>query len=179
MSRGKARGKDRAYQVLVRNVLQMEWAGSLPFGGDGIDLPFDIGGTTVTFDVVLEVPQGPVVVAECRRWAAGVKQEAVFALARKLQLLQVSLGRPVEGVLVARKSHQRGALKVAANDGIAMAVTEQDQPKNTPSIYYYEYDPSTDEVSRRGKLYLVAHSVSYSSAVATLTILRPESEQER
>ena len=142
----------------------------------------DIGGTTVTFDVALEVPGGPLVVAECRRWRDGVKQEGLFALAKKLQLLRESLQRPVEGICFARRRHQLGALRAAAHDEITMVVTEQDQPSNTPSLYFYEYDPKTKTVSRKGKLYVAACSIRHSSAVGTPEVSRkvtqaPGSEQ--
>jgi len=160
----------------------MERPELVPLSGEGIDVPLDIGGTTVTFDVALEVPGGPLVVAECRRWRDGVKQEGLFALAKKLQLLRESIQRPVEGICFARRRHQLGALRVAAHDEITMVVTEQDQPSNTPSLYFYEYDPKTKTVSRKGKLYVAGCSIGHSSAVGTPEVSRkvtqaPVSEQ--
>jgi len=67
MAAGKARGENRTYQVFCRDVLQTlsSHGGFVPYEGDGIDVPFDMGGTTWTLDVALKDSEGNIVVAEC------------------------------------------------------------------------------------------------------------------
>jgi hypothetical protein len=69
MTAGKATGKDRDYQVFCRDLLLKQYGsnGLRLYEGDGIDVPFDVGGTPRTLDVALVDCEGNIIVAECRR----------------------------------------------------------------------------------------------------------------
>src|SRR5258707_5158639 len=91
MPPGKAMGKSRDYQVLVRNVLQQKEPDLQPFSGDGIDMSFRLGFMkSCTFDVALKDSANRIVVAECKRWnpKQRIKQDNILAFARKVELLR-------------------------------------------------------------------------------------------
>jgi hypothetical protein len=169
MSSGKAYGKDRDYQVLCRDVLKRISADPLePYDGDGIDVTiYDVGGTKITFDVALRGPTGDLVVAECRRRKEVVKQEAMFAFARKVELLRQHTGRRVAGVFFAKRQFQVGAVRHGNWTGFQLAIIAQDQDIKGFSLAYQKYDASrskrlqeaivnlSGEVTPKGSLSLV------------------------
>src|SRR5262245_35757404 len=85
MTRGRAHGANRSYQLLCRDVLMRENHSLVPFTGDGVDVPFEAGGTVWTLDVALRAQGDNLVLAECRRRKQVVKQEDVAALAYKVE----------------------------------------------------------------------------------------------
>lgn len=141
MSRGRAYGEDRDYQIQCRDVLIHRDQWLVPFSGDGIDVPFDVGGTTWTIDVALQLDSSEVVVAECRRREANVKQEEVAGFAYKVEQLRQELGLPIAGVFFAKSGHQLGALKVGNFEGITMAVLSEGEKPPGFSMVFQRYDP--------------------------------------
>jgi hypothetical protein len=147
MTAGKADGIDRDYQVSCRDILQVSGGRMLqPYSGDGVDVRFDnLGGTKgVTFDVALKDSEGGIVVAECRRRSGAVKQEDMFAFARKVELLRKQTGGEVAGVFYTKSQVQKGALMHADWSGIEVAVFGQDQTPQNFVLAYQRYDPERD-----------------------------------
>ena len=141
MASGKAHGENRAYQVLARNILQTLSARNLfPYKDDGIDVPLEMGGTTWIIDIALKDSKGNIVVAECRRWRAPIKQEHVAAFAYKVELLRKCTGSSVAGLYFTKSKYQRGAIKAAAGAGIEVAVCSQDQSLHQFFLSYHMYD---------------------------------------
>lgn len=69
MGAGRVTGKNREYQVSCRDLLLTQYKSKSirPYDGDGIDVAFDVGGTTRTIDVALIDQEGKIILAECRR----------------------------------------------------------------------------------------------------------------
>lgn len=142
MSSGKAYGQDRGYQVLCRDILQRISPEPLvALGSDGVDVKFDgLGGTDITFDVALQNAKGDFIVAECRRWIASIKQEAVFAFAHKVELLRQHTGCGVAGVFFAKCQFQVGAVKHGSWTGIRLAILAQNQSIKGFALAFQKYD---------------------------------------
>ena len=153
MAKGKAYGEDRAYQKLCHDIIRrLQLQDDLvPYEGDGIDVPFRICGTVVSFDVALQNPQGNLVVLECRRWKYPIKQEALFAFCAKVECLRKDLEVEVAGIFVTRSRYQLGAVKVATQMGISAAVCDQDQSQQEFVILYKHYDPQREAVMQSAK----------------------------
>ena len=122
MTQGRAQGQDRAYQVHCRDLLQYRNPEFAPYSGDGIDVPFDVGGTTWTIGVALKDSDGALLVAECRRRKAAAKQEEIAAFAYKVEVLRRDLGAVVCGAFLTKCAPQLGAVKVGQFEGITVAV---------------------------------------------------------
>jgi len=131
MPAGQATGPNRVYQEHCRDVLvrlaKEEGVILLPHKGDGIDVPFSMGGTTWTLDVVLQSSDGALVVAECKRWVAPVEQSDIAAFGYELHLLKGATNRPVSGHYFARTSYREGARKAAQGAEIRTYTLAQDQ----------------------------------------------------
>ena len=140
MSRGKAHGQDREYQVACRDVLTFRDHDLSPVEGEGIDVPFSIGGTTWTLDVVLRKPNGELLVVECRRRADPAKQEEIAAFAYKVELIRRERSIPVAGVFFAKKAPQIGVLKVAQFENITIACLAEGELPPGFVIYFHRYD---------------------------------------
>jgi hypothetical protein len=158
MSAGKAYGQDRDYQVQCRNILQAVGGMSSlkPCSGDGIDVKFTVGGTDVTFDVALEDANGRLVVAESRRREDTVKQEALFAFARKVELLRKETGHEVAGVFFAKRNYQLGAVKHATWSGIEEIVLDEGQTTSDFALAYHRYDAEREKRVREGIVHMSA-----------------------
>jgi hypothetical protein len=142
MSSGKAYGQDRNYQLLCRDILQeISPEPLIAFNGDGVDVRFDgLGGTDITFDVVLQDTKGNLVAAECKRWNEPMKQEAIFAFSYRVELLRLRTGRKVAGVFFAKRQFQVGAVKHGNWRGIRLALLEQDQSIKGFALAFQKYD---------------------------------------
>lgn len=150
MPGGKAHGVDREYQVMCRDIcLQRTHGRFQPYhGSDGIDVAFDVGGTTWHFDVVLEAPAGDLLVAECKRWTDAVPQKEVAVIAHTVELLRKESGLAISGLLFAKTSVQEGALKHAAHEAVEVVVADEGQPLPAFNIEVRSYDPARDTVLR-------------------------------
>ncbi len=137
---GKAHGLNRQYQVQCRDLLRHRHADLKPYAGDGVDVPFEVGGTTWSFDVALEGAGGDLIVAECRRRKEAVKQGDVAEFAYKVELLRKHLDRLVAGVFFAKTRLQLGAVKVGDFEGISMAVVGEDAQPPGFAISFHRYD---------------------------------------
>ncbi len=180
MAAGKAHGKDREYQVLCRDILQAISKDDIlvPYSGDGIDVRFNkLGGSNVTFDVALRNSSGRLVVAECRRRKERVKQEAIFAFARKVELLRKQTGGEVAGVFFAREQYQVGAVKHASWSEIAVAVLDQDQSGADFALVYHRYDPKRDKRLREGLAHMTG-GVSFTKSLAAKVTRHDGSEED-
>lgn len=171
MAKGKAYGDNLAYQKLCCDIIrQVQRQDNLvPYSGDGIDVPFQICGTEVSLDVALKNPQGEVVVVECRRWKEPIKQESLFAFLAKVEGLRKALGVGVAGIFVTKSRYQRGAVKLATEMDITVAVCDQDQSPQEFIISYKRYDPKREAVIQNVKAHLtgsIRPSGSLSAIVA-------------
>src|SRR2546425_8985432 len=109
MGVGKAHGEDRCYQVLARDIIETisREERLAPYGGDGVDVPFEMGGSTWTLDIALKSSDdSKIVVGECRRWAKPIKQEHIAAFAYKVELLRKVTGKEVAGFYFTKKHFQ-------------------------------------------------------------------------
>jgi hypothetical protein len=168
MTAGKAHGKDRDYQVSCHNILQVVSKRRLqPYSGDGIDVKFDnLGGTKgVTFDIALKDSKNNIIVAECRRRTNKVKQEDMFAFARKVELLRKHTNSEVAGVFFTKSQYQIGALMHADWSGIEIAVFGQDQSPLNFVLAYQRYDPKREARLQE----ILAHITETATATASFS----------
>lgn len=108
---------------------------------DGIDVKFsNLGGTDITFDISLQDSTGNLVVAECRRQKNPVKQESMFAFARKVELLRKQMKRKVAGVFFAKHNYQIGSVKHAGCSGIQVVILNQNQSVQNFALVFQKYD---------------------------------------
>jgi hypothetical protein len=143
-----AHGVDRGYQIQCRDVLIFREPRFQPYSADGIDVPFDFGGTTWKLDVALRAPEGEVLIAECRRQKNAVKQEDVLAFATKVELLRKALNVLVAGVFIAKREHQIGAIKVGAFAGITVAILAEGETAPGFAITFLRYDREREDRCR-------------------------------
>jgi hypothetical protein len=130
MTKGKASGPNRDYQKLAHDIIQQLQSEQhlVPYKDDGVDIPFDMAGTTVTFDAVLRSPDGKLVVVECKRYKnRRIQQRDLFAFWGEAEWLRRTKGVPVDGIFVSRYKFQEGAHRAAAGLGIRLAICEQNQ----------------------------------------------------
>ncbi|MCK4306479.1 MAG: hypothetical protein KAY24_19715 [Candidatus Eisenbacteria sp.] len=142
MPAGKSYGVDRKYQELCRDIM-VERDSSLvlvPYDGDGIDVPLQLGTSQRTFDVALVDQEGRLVVAECRRTKNPVKLYDLDAFAYRVELLRRNSACEVAGVYFAKTGYQEGAVKAAGDSGIQAAVCAQDQEPSSFLLVFHRYD---------------------------------------
>jgi hypothetical protein len=143
VSGGKAFGPALSYQLFCRDYLRRSRHDLIPMNGEGIDVPFIMGGTVWSIDVALEAPDKKgIVVAECRWLKDPVKQEAVAAFAHKVTLLQAKY-LVVEAYFFCRSRYQTGAVKAAQHHGIVRAVCTENIPKGGFTVVFPGYDSAT------------------------------------
>jgi hypothetical protein len=145
MTVGKAHGKNRAYQVHCRDVLLYKNAGFSPHCCDGIDVPFDMGGTTWTLNVALKSSTGALLVAECRRREDRTKQDAIAAFAHKVELLRKKFSVPLAGAFLCKSSPQIGAVKHSHFEGITVAELLEGNISEGFSIGFHHYDSEREK----------------------------------
>lgn len=149
MPGGKAYGTSRDYQATCLTILQMLSADRKlqPYEGDGIDVtirgPY---ASTITFDVILEDGAGALLVAECRKRTAAVKQADLFAFAFEIEKIREFTGRSVAGIFCTKSRFQRGAVLHAALQGIQMLECCEGQPKPDFGVVYRRYDPERKRI---------------------------------
>jgi hypothetical protein len=113
---------------------------------DGIDVKFSsLGGTDITFDIALQDSIGNLVVAECKRQNNSVKQEAMIAFARKVELLRKQTKRKVAGVFFAKHNYQIGSVKHADWSGIQVVILNQNQSVQNFALIYQKYDSQREK----------------------------------
>lgn len=129
MAGGKATGKDLEYQRTCRDVwIHRSGDKFKPYAGtDGLDVQIVCGGTTWTFDILLEDEGGALHVGEAKRWASAIPQDAVRAFAGKVADLQDATNKEVTGVFFAKTDAQPGALAVAQHHGVLVVVSGEHQ----------------------------------------------------
>jgi hypothetical protein len=155
MTSGKAHGENREYQVLARNILQtLAGQGLVPYSDDGIDVPFEMGGTTWTLDVALKDSEGNIVVAECKRWQEPIKQGHIAEFAYKVELLREETDKRVAGVFFTRTKYQIGAVKAAPYRGVKVAICNQDQSLQQYTLSFQKYDPTRAKRLQEALAYL-------------------------
>jgi hypothetical protein len=140
---GKAFGPALSYQLFCRDYLRRSRQELIPLAGEGIDVPFDLGGTVWTIDIALEVPDKKgIVVAECRWRRDPVKQEHVAAFAHKVTLLRARFP-VVEAYFFCRSRYQKGAVRAAQSHAIVRAVCAENIPSSGFSVVFPGYDSTT------------------------------------
>lgn len=147
MTKGKAYGKNLEYQKLCSNIIkELSFKEDLvPYVENGIDVTLNLCGTEVTFDVVLKNPKGKLVVLECKRWNSPIKQGQLFEFAFKVECLRKELNVDVGGLFVTKTDYQIGAMKVATNTGIDVAVCKENQSLKQFFISYKKYNPQREK----------------------------------
>jgi len=150
----------------------------VPWLEDGIDVPFNLPDTCWTVDVALRNPLGKLVVAECRRTIDAVKQEDIAAFAYKVELLRKTLGIPVAGVFMAKKSLQIGAVKVGQFNGIDLVILEEGVGPPGFGITFLRYDKEREKKSRDIIFHVAPFSISLKGAAAKLTHRKTSGESE-
>jgi hypothetical protein len=138
-AQGKAYGQDRAYQIHCRDVLQYQHPGFSPYSGDGIDVRFDVGGSTWTIDVALKNSADELLIAECRRRQDRTKQEAIAAFAHKVEMVRREFSVPVGGAFFCKSSPQLGAVKHSQFEGITIAELLEGDISEGFSISFHRY----------------------------------------
>lgn len=176
MASGQAHGENRRYQEFCRDALRRLRPEIEYYSGDGIDVPFEVGGTTWTIDIALKTPRGQVIVAECRRRTEPLKQDAVAAFAHKVELLRKGLGLQVAGLIFTKRHAQLGAVKACTWEGIQLAVCEQEQPLNAFSLVFYSYDAKRESRLRKGQVY-AAGEIAVASSL-TMEVIRHDGTRE-
>jgi len=163
MAKGKSYGVNRTYQQLCQAIIRelRSEENLIPYSGDGIDVSIPVCGTNVSFDVALTSSRGKLVVVECRRWEAAIKQEALFAFLGKVLCLRKELEVEVEGIFVTRKNYQKGAIKIATAMDIKIAVCEQDQPSDEFIISFKQYDPQQARTKHKTYGHIKSHAHAY------------------
>lgn len=155
MAGGKARGNDLQYQRTCRDVWIQRSDGKLrPFRGtDGLDVPIPCGGTTWTFDILLEAETGELHVGEAKRWASAVPQDALRAFAGKVADLREATNKEVAGIFFAKTDAQAGALGVAKHHGVLLVVSGEDQLLPAFGIAMLYPDPCAEGRRKRRHAY--------------------------
>jgi hypothetical protein len=178
MSRGKAYGIDREYQVACRDVLIHRDSRLVPWEGDGIDIPFSLPDSTWTFDVALKAPDDSIVVAECRRTSGPVKQEDIAAFALKVESLRRASGHPVSAHFFTKTSHQLGAVRVGQYYGVQVAILDEDARPPFFNLVFFKYDPDRDRRLRHIIMYVAPGQYRLTGSNAALTHTRREGSSE-
>jgi len=162
MAKGKAYGKPLEYQRLCRDVIrQLQIQNNLvPYSGDGVDVPFQICGTDVSFDIALKDSQGRLTVAECRKRKEPTKQEALFTFLAKVEHLRKELGTEVAGIFITKSRYQIGAVKLATEMDIDVVICDQNHTPQNFIISYKRYDSKREAVIQDIKAQLTANSQS-------------------
>jgi len=173
MSGGKAYGPNRDYQAFCRDVLRKSEPRLTAVSGDGLDVPITLGGTTWSFDVALHVPDERLVVAECRRRKAPVKQEDLAAFAYKLCLLRSARPVPVAGVFFGKSRYQIGAVAAAQEAGISMAIVGDNHTiAGGFGVAYHRLDPVTRRRAKDVTFHVPPAGLVISGGAATLRLTR-------
>jgi hypothetical protein len=172
VTKGKATGIARSYQMLCRDVLVFGDPDLAPYAGDGIDVPFIAGGTTWTMDVALRKPSGDVVVAESRRTMARVTQEEVAAFAYKVELLRKELGVQVAGAFFAKTGVQLGAVRVGDFEGISVAVLADGAKPPGFHITFHRYDSVREKRLQHHVMHVPPAQVSVTAHAPSIYVRR-------
>lgn len=150
MGAGQATGADRAYQELCRELLLRNIDNGetlLPYSSDGIDVAFRLGAATVTFDVALKGSADRLVVAECKRWRSEspIKQSSIAAFAYHVELLRKHVTGQVAGFFFTTSGYQAGAVKLAFEPGIRVAVVDSEADVRNVVFAFHRYDAERHE----------------------------------
>jgi hypothetical protein len=179
MSKGKAYGENREYQVTCRDVLMFRDSTLVQWESDGIDTQFPLPDTNWSVDVALRrTPGGELVVAECRRTANAVKQEDVAAFAYKVELLRKSLATDVAGVFMTKTGHQIGAVRVGQFNGIDLVILSEDATPPGFNITFLRYDAERESKMHDIVMHVPTGHYTLTGFAATLTHGKASGESE-
>jgi hypothetical protein len=175
MAGGKARGVDRTYQEFCRDVLRKNDPALVPIDGDGVDVALDAAGSRWTFDIALHVPETRLLVAECRRRRAPVKQEDFAAFAFKVDRLRQSVGLPVAGVFFAKSRYQVGAVRSGQHEGVTMAVVgDREIIGEGFVIEYHRWDATVGKRAKDATMHIGRPACSIVASGGKLTVTPAE-----
>jgi len=166
MGAGKAKGKNTDYQIQCRDVLVYLNSELRPYEGDGVDVPFDVGGSARTMDVALIDGERRITVAECKRRMDPTKLIDIDAFARRVDLIRERFGGDVDGVFFTKTRFQIGGVRAASWAGIDVIVFNEGQPFEKFSMSYQLYD--TERCSRLQRA--VQHCTGTVTPTATLQL---------
>lgn len=156
MSSGKATGNSLIYQQQCAAWLQkLENVPLVPYCGDGIDVPFTMGGTTWRIDVALRYQNGGIVAAECKRYRLKhrVIQDEIAAFAYKLILLRELTHTAVAGYFFANGGYQQGAVLAAHAVGIKPYTIDYNHDTVSFAATYEEFVDVGRQKKRRRPVY--------------------------
>jgi hypothetical protein len=170
MSGGKAHGSSREYQERCRDVLVHRNPELRPLAGDGIDVPFPLGGTTWSFDVALQNAEGQIVVAECKKYASAPKQGQIASFAYTVERLRKSRNVPVAGMFFTTASPQIGLVKVGQFEGIDVVVLKTDAYPPGFSISFERYDRKRERRWKELMTSVPKGSLALQGTISTLVI---------
>ena len=171
MTSGHAHGVNREYQVQSRDMLVRRAHPERldPYAGDGIDVPVMLGSNTRTFDVLLRAPTGRLIAAECKRTKDSVPMADVDLFAYHVELLRMETELEVAGVFFAKTGYQLGAVKVAPDTGIEVAVCAEQQQESVFALTFERYDAAREKRLRDG-LVMINGGLSVSATLGAVLI---------
>jgi hypothetical protein len=123
MPAGTSFGLPRKYQQLGRDTLKTIHPADnlIPYSKDGIDVPIELCGGKVYFDVALKSNiSNKVVVAECKLVARTINQNTVFAFWGEVEQLRRTYGYDISAYFITTSNYQSGPIKMAKNLGIEL-----------------------------------------------------------
>jgi hypothetical protein len=170
MKGGNAHGKDRQYQVHCRDVLTYRDPALVPWEGDGIDVPFQLDNTTFTFDVALRNPPGSLVLVECRRQEASIKQSDMGAFAYEIESVRRTLGIKVAGIFIAKRDHQIGAVRIGDFEGIQFVILGEVSIPPGFNITFLEYSKERDKKLKHYVMHVPPITFALTGFPAILTV---------
>lgn len=178
MTKGAAKGVNRKYQELCREVLTFRDPELIPWSGDGIDVPFDLDDTCWTLDVALRASDGSAVVAECKRHKNAIKQGNLAELAWKVERLRGKLGVPVAAFCFAKNGHQAGSVRVGVYAGIEVVELEETAIPPAFRMVFYRYDTAREEKLRDRVLHVAPGRYSLKAGEAKLIYAKSDGTTE-
>ncbi len=115
----------------------------VPYSGNGQNIKIPVWDASITFDGVLRMPDGKLIVieAKCLTRPGSVSQEVVFGFQKRIECLRLTQSCDVEGVLFTSTGYQLGALKFATRFGIRMLCAEAGQVANCSVVRFVTWNP--------------------------------------
>ena len=117
-------------------------------------------------------------VAECRRTTASVKQEDVAGFAYKVERLRDAVGVDVAGIFITKTGHQVGAVRVGQFKGIDLAVLAEEATPPNFNITFLRCDPKREKTLRDIVMKVAPASLSFTGQLATLVIRKGQRSTE-
>lgn len=174
MPAGKSYGENREYQVQAKDILILRNPLLEPLIEDGIDVLFDIAGTTVYMDIALKDSQNRIVVGECKNTSSSVEQTELFAFAYKVEEIRKATNKEVAGIFFVKSVFQIGAVKMATYSGIEIIECKPNQSLDSFVVSYLHFDVNRQRQIREAQAHL-SGTVNMSGNL-TVKVIRANDE---